>query len=168
VSKPCLHCGNPVPDRGPKRVAAAKFCSNACKFAAQRARSALDGTGRLTKACEVCGTKFSYYASVRPQAAYCSASCKSTGHSRRLYGVLSPSGKGSTYRKGIRGKFLDRCALCGWNEGPNDVAHIVARKDGGANTFENVIMLCPNHHRLFDSGQIAVEAIRAARPNCLP
>jgi 5-methylcytosine-specific restriction endonuclease McrA len=135
--------------------------------AAEQERNARNGTGRLTKACEICGTEFSYYASVRPQAAYCSRSCKSIGHKltgRILYGKNSPS----TFRKAIRVKFLDRCAICGWDEAPCDVCHIVARKHGGENAYDNVLMLCPNHHRLFDCGRIPVDAVLAARPNCLP
>lgn len=116
----------------------------------------------------MCGTPFTYYKSVRPLAAYCSASCKSIGHSRKLTGrMLDVYGRAATFRKAIRTKFLDRCAVCGWDEGPNDVAHILARKDGGADTLENVLMLCPNHHRLFDTGRITVAQVMAARPNCL-
>jgi predicted restriction endonuclease len=74
---------------------------------------------------------------------------------------------GSTWNKSIRRFFLDRCAVCGWDKAPNDVAHIIARKDGGADVLENVVMLCPNHHRLFDRDQISTEEIIAARKNCL-
>jgi predicted restriction endonuclease len=73
----------------------------------------------------------------------------------------------ATFRVMIRREFLDRCAICGWDEAPNDVAHIVARKHGGSDALDNVVMLCPNHHRLFDTGRIPVEDVLAARQNCL-
>jgi predicted restriction endonuclease len=76
---------------------------------------------------------------------------------------LDVYGRAATFRKAIRTKFLDRCAICGWDEAPNDVAHIVAKKDGGDDSLENVVMLCPNHHRLFDRGEIPVADIIAAR-----
>lgn len=164
----CLHCSGPIASRGPKRDAAVKFCSRNCAFGNRRAQSAADGTGRLTKDCETCGTPFTYYKSVRPLAAYCSMSCKSIGHSKKLTGrILDVYGRAATFRKAIRTKFLDRCALCGWDIAPNDVCHIVARKNGGKNVAENVVMLCPNHHRLFDRGLIPVERVLAARPKCL-
>jgi predicted restriction endonuclease len=101
---------------------------------------------------------------MRPQAAYCSMSCKSTGHSRKLTGrILYGKNSPSTFRKAIRAKFLDRCAVCGWDEAPCDVAHIVP----GVHEFENVVMLCPNHHRLFDRGQISPDEVRAARVTIL-
>jgi len=73
-----------------------------------------------------------------------------------------------TFRVLARREFIDRCALCGWDLAPNDVCHVVARKNGGPNTVDNVVMLCPNHHRLFDRGAIPVEEVLAARANCLP
>jgi predicted restriction endonuclease len=73
----------------------------------------------------------------------------------------------STFRAMIRREFHDRCAICGWDETPCDVAHIEARKNGGYDSIENVTMLCPNHHRKFDLGLIPVALIRSARENVL-
>lgn len=166
--KLCLHCSAPIPSRGPAKDAKRIFCSRECNFAYQRARSRENGTGRLTKNCEVCGIEFSYYASVRPQAAYCSASCKSTGHSRKITGRIQASfGDRSTFTKSMRRFFYDRCAICGWDQAPCDVCHIEARKDGGEDALDNVVMLCPNHHRLFDLGRIPVDQIREARQTIL-
>jgi len=41
----------------------------------------------------------------------------------------------------------DKCAICGWHEASCDVHHLVERHNGGKNTVENAIVLCPNHHR---------------------
>jgi hypothetical protein len=163
--KPCGYCEQPIPYRGPRRLAAAKYCSVACMRAAERERNARNGTGRLTKACEVCGAEFSYYASVRPQAAYCSQSCKSIGHGRKMTGrILYGKNSPSTFRKAIRAKFLDRCAICGWAEGPCDVAHIIP---GAGDAPENVTMLCPNHHRMYDRGLLPEAEIRRTRVSVL-
>jgi hypothetical protein len=37
------------------------------------------------------------------------------------------------------------CFVCGWDKTPNDRHRL---KFGGAYVHENVILLCPNHHRL--------------------
>jgi predicted restriction endonuclease len=64
-----------------------------------------------------------------------------------------------------RRELYDRCAICGWDEASCDVAHIVALRDGGADEIGNVTMLCPNHHRMYDTGRIPVEVVRETRRN---
>jgi len=41
------------------------------------------------------------------------------------------------------------CVVCGWNLTPNDRHRLVA---GGAYSIDNVVLLCPNHHRLAHQG----------------
>lgn len=41
----------------------------------------------------------------------------------------------------------DVCEVCGWGIAPCDVHHRTPRSQGGLNTIENAIVLCPNHHR---------------------
>jgi hypothetical protein len=101
---------------------------------------------------------------------YCNEECRRKGHSRAMTGRRPSNGiytSPSTFRLMIRQEFYDRCSLCGWDETPCDVAHIDSRKNGGADTLDNVTMLCPNHHRKFDMGLIPVEEILAARDNVL-
>lgn len=40
-----------------------------------------------------------------------------------------------------------------------DMAHIIARKDGGKWHPSNMIFLCPNHHRLFDRDKLTTEEL---------
>lgn len=72
-------------------------------------------------------------------------------------------GSAYAFRQMARTAFYDRCALCGWSEAPCDVAHIIARKAGGEDTLENVTMLCPNHHRMYDLGLISQSRICESR-----
>lgn len=121
----------------------------------------------ITKQCEICGKDFTV-PQARAAARYCSMQCAGVGHSQLLTGRRTvETWKSTAFRGMIRAQFVDRCAVCGWDEARNDVCHIVARKDGGEDAFENIVMLCPNHHRLFDTKKISPEAIIAARPNCL-
>lgn len=176
----CLECGRPIPWRaGTAARAKAKFCGNPCKLTWQKRNPTIPRMERETRPCATCGEPVSYLPSQRgasrgtqySDTIYCSRKCKGIGHSRLMTG-RRPSGgiytSTATFRVIIRQQFLDRCAICGWDEAPCDVCHIVARKAGGGNTFENVVMLCPNHHRLFDSGRIPMDAVLTARPNCLP
>ena len=52
------------------------------------------------------------------------------------------------------------CEICGWSEGPLDGAHFVPRAAGGPGGW-NILQLCPNCHRLLDSG--SPEILQAAK-----
>jgi len=112
------------------------------------------------------GIRFGSSGNVYGSNIYCSKECRRIGHAKAMTGRRPSNGvytSPSTFRMMIRREFHDRCAICGWNLAPCDVCHIEARKNGGYDTLENVVMLCPNHHRLFDLGKIPVETIREAR-----
>lgn len=52
-----------------------------------------------------------------------------------------------------------RCLVCGYSECV-DVHHIVSLAKGGDSFPENLITLCPNHHRLADRGKITANDLR--------
>lgn len=67
-----------------------------------------------------------------------------------------------------------KCEICGYN-GPVDVAHIKAiasfskdTKLKEVNHIDNLVGLCPNHHREFDRGDISLETIKALVSSRLP
>ena len=49
-------------------------------------------------------------------------------------------------------KILNRankgCAICGWNESTCDIHHIIPKSKGGTNNNDNLIIVCPNCHRV--------------------
>lgn len=54
------------------------------------------------------------------------------------------------------------CCVCGWNESCVDLAHVYPFNKSGLYTFDNIVPLCPNHHRIHDRGiknEIHLEAI---------
>lgn len=40
-----------------------------------------------------------------------------------------------------------KCSLCNWNEATGDIHHIVETNQGGTDSMDNLIYLCPNCHR---------------------
>lgn len=162
-SKNCKHCGKIVSDN---KV----FCDFLCRNAHAKIEPTHGEPSRASKLCEVCGEEFFFNSSMRKRAVVCSRKCLGTWQIIQRTGLLIKGGKyksDRTFRQMARKLFVDRCAICGWNETPCDVCHIVARKDGGENIFENVVMLCPNHHRMFDRGLLAKELILLARATIL-
>jgi predicted HNH restriction endonuclease len=64
-----------------------------------------------------------------------------------------------------------RCAVCGWHlptitpkgnqyQGGCELHHIIAYKDGGTETVDNLILLCPNCHKLADCGILTADELR--------
>lgn len=45
------------------------------------------------------------------------------------------------------------CQICGENRVINN-SHIIPKEVGGANSEDNIIFLCANHHHLFDHGKL--------------
>ena len=54
-------------------------------------------------------------------------------------------------------KILNRskigCAICGWNESTCDIHHIIEKSKGGSNDISNLIIVCPNHHRIIHTNK---------------
>lgn len=178
-TKPCAACGKPVEYLPSQRGAMRKNPRFAKKLTPEiisecrRRYEAKEAT--MTALAAEFGVSVSSVSIAIRQAAYgdnvyCDAACRNAGHSKIMTGRRPSNGvyaSSSTFRVMIRREFTDRCAICSWAEAPCDVAHIVARKSGGTDDLENVVMLCPNHHRLFDLGLIPEDMVRAARVNCL-
>jgi len=47
-------------------------------------------------------------------------------------------------------KFYEVCCMCGWDKASIDLAHLVPHSEGGGYTLDNILPLCPNHHRQLD------------------
>jgi predicted restriction endonuclease len=61
-----------------------------------------------------------------------------------------------TIRKRAKLLYGNKCAVCSWSEASCDAHHIIPVSTGGENIVENIIILCPNHHRLAHNGILTV------------
>lgn len=61
------------------------------------------------------------------------------------------------YRE-IYSRFNAKCAVCGFDE-IVEVHHLIPVKQGGSNEIENLVLLCPSHHRLADHGMLIFKDI---------
>lgn len=103
--------------------------------------------------CKVCDIHFNKATGTRAYISYCSAKCYSQNWNKN----------NSEKRKHInrvnkhwheKVKQKAQCMICGFKK-TLDLCHIKWRKDGGKITRDNIVILCPNHHRLFDRGLLS-------------
>lgn len=61
------------------------------------------------------------------------------------------------FEQGIK-RVYDRCAICGFQyDYILDAAHIIPVSEGGTDTYDNGLGLCPTCHRMYDKGFILVD-----------
>jgi len=171
VTLKCLVCGKDFKVK-PSHVKKRHTCSNQCGY------KRLYGSGNpnwkgaeKSTSCAICGKLFSFYPSVQI-GKYCSLQCKHEGQRRLLLKRYEGKQKFATgenysstnsFRASVARHFrvvhLDKCAICGWDQTPNDICHIISSKEGGKDVLDNVVILCPNHHRMYDLGLMQREYI---------
>lgn len=158
VSNPdvrCQQCDKIIERRWQHELKTAKFCGNECKLAYQKIHPTNDHGKRKTGECIVCGEKFFYWESVRPDARYCCYKCKASDHGRLVRGKNGGrwvgNERGKVSMRNLATRWLPQeCAICGWHEATCDAHHIVKN----VQEITNMIILCPNHHRKADEGLI--------------
>lgn len=64
----------------------------------------------------------------------------------------------------VRRTFGDKCMECGWDKAACDGHHIIPSSQGGLNTIENIVILCPNCHRLAHRNILTVERLKEIHP----
>jgi hypothetical protein len=50
----------------------------------------------------------------------------------------------------------NKCELCGWDKARCDVHHKIPRSESGSNKEENLIILCPNCHRMVTEKKLKI------------
>ncbi len=119
----------------------ALFCNLSC-VATNSNRTRLIDSQIISNKCPRCGEMFETKA---PTKIYCSQKCKSA---YRYY-----SGAGEFPRSSVLRK--KPCEVCGWNETTRDIHHITSPLKGGTNDLFNVVVVCPNHHRLIHNNLVS-------------
>lgn len=145
--------------------ASGRFCSLECSKARTISSETYRRVGLLKKrrtkyvtfTCRGCESTTRLRASLNRQ--YCSEECKRRNQQR-----------GKNFPKNIweisartRCKIIKRiakgCFRCGWNEASCDVHHIHGKKIENFNDHTNLTILCPNCHRMAQTGVIPINEI---------
>ncbi len=119
-----------------------------------------------TKKCSVCGKEFSNRGH---RAKYCSPKCgRIAEKAKRMPTIAKRAQARNKYNKDVIYAYDQKCAICGWQISEqlieakgrtqyahgNEIHHITPISEGGTNEFGNLILLCPNHHKMADLGLI--------------
>lgn len=150
IEKQCITCDKTFVaalsehDRG-----YAKYCSIAC------GKKGKTRSSNVTCTCVFCNSTF---VSKSKDAKYCSKTCKAKNY-RKKQATLEFGTKALQFALGHL-----PCEIpgCGWKEATRDIHHIVPIAQGGKNTLDNVIVVCPNHHRMFHHNLISEETVKTA------
>lgn len=132
----------------------------------------------ITRECAYCGTAFTYESGGGRARKYCCYACqrKATINSRN---AKHPEKLSEYNQKGyMSGEIINlyggKCAICGWKmceeiiktdtgyqyARGNEIHHITPVREGGTSGFDNLILLCPNHHKQADAGILDRETLR--------
>lgn len=125
--------------------------------------------------CPICKDAFITSANHR---VYCSEECKRTAGNKKAYDS-NPTKFANHNHKGYISKtiisnYKGRCAICGWRASEeliktntgiqyaygNEIHHIIPVSQNGSADLDNLILLCPNHHKQANLGLISIEVLR--------
>lgn len=141
----CECCGKELTKKTQK-----KFCCASCsaKVGNKSRKITTKGRTRL-RSCIRCGKEF--YASIHLNAARCICEdCKKHNRphhkEKKSIKTLKDISK-KTFVKILKNMGA-KCSICGWNESTCDVHHIIPSSEGGTDDFTNLIVVCPNCHRV--------------------
>lgn len=150
IEKQCLTCNETFTAALSEHTRGyANYCSIACGKKGKVKRKEVDCL------CEFCNSSFK---ASNKDAKYCSKSCKLKNYRRKQ--VTQEFGTKALQL--TLGHLPCEIPGCGWKEATRDIHHLVSVTNGGKNTLDNVIVVCPNHHRMFHHNLISEEAVKTA------
>jgi len=126
-----------------------KFCSLSCGAYYNNLHKTL-----ITKICHYCEQSYQTQAK---RSLYCTRSCSEKARKARTVKAGNQNTNRSLLQKRIIKKLGPKefkCFICEWNEVMCDIHHIIAKSKGGSDNFDNLTVLCPNHHRLADRNKL--------------
>lgn len=145
VQKQCLVCNKDfMADTRELNRGNAKFCSRSCGMKNSNLNKIL-----IDQKCETCNIDFKS----KNKSKYCCRNCKSIAYRKKqkFTGI------------GIRSIYSQTkdvpCCICGWKETTRDIHHIIPVSKGGTNDLSNLVVLCPNHHRMVHDNLISENSL---------
>lgn len=85
---------------------------------------------------------------------YCNVCYNKTFH--KEYYRLASRKQHSGITKEVFQQLSKKCLLCGFDK-IIDVHHLIAKSQGGTHTIDNLVVLCPNHHKMIHHADFSEE-----------
>lgn len=150
IEKQCLTCNKTFSTALSEHTRGhGKYCTIACGKKNKQTIKNIDCI------CYHCGVDFK---TSSKEAKYCSKNCKQKNYRKQQVN----SEFGTKALQNTIGHLPCEIPDCGWKEATRDIHHIVNVADGSKNTLDNVIVVCPNHHRMFHHNLISKETVKTA------
>ena len=123
------------------------------------------------KKCPICGNNFTPSANSQK---YCSLICARKAETEKNISHIKSRNKDrQTIDKKLIDAYYHKCAICNWSipswkpfykkhEPMNGLQyhHIIPVSEGGNNNSENIILLCPNCHKMAHAGLITIDELK--------
>lgn len=133
----------------------------------------------VTKVCKYCNKEFTYKKYKGAERKYCCLECQrmatTKAHYRNNPQRLSTYSQRGYISRELYLRYGGKCAICGWRASEelitvkgrtqysygNELHHIITVEDGGLSTEDNLILLCPNHHKQANLGLISIDTLKS-------
>lgn len=160
----CLHCNSPilsVPSVKLSQTKEKKFCNRSCAARHNNAASRFPKRVKVKSACKDCGTEIDAEDSYR--RTFCDE-CLERSRARVLSMTKVQAGRRTIagHAATVTKAWEKACAKCGYGTFV-DICHIKPVSDfsddavlAEINHKDNLVLLCPNHHREFDRGILEI------------
>lgn len=171
----CAQCGKLFYRKPSERKSGNNYCSRTCSNQAHSLSVQGNPALRTSKGreviCQNCGETFYVKPHRINKAKFCRKACAYAyrfgralqKNGKDISGDKNPNFKGTnnriTARENATKYFGNACMICGWDIS-TDVHHITPVRHGGSNNLNNLIVLCPNHHRMADMALVSQEELK--------
>ena len=127
----------------------------------------------MQKNCAICGNLIT--ARHSHNVKYCSEKCARKAGTRKSISIIADrANRISKVAQDVYFLYHSKCAICKWQATDkliktgggyqfaygNEIHHITPSSKGGKEDIENLILLCPNHHKQADLGLIDIETLK--------
>lgn len=148
-----VECSDSAWNAGRYRSYCSRSCANSHEMTPERLANISKGMKVFYKnhqyhyICEKCGKEFARKSPIRNGRHIHCNDCKQN----RVHVKQEPQSLLDLSSRTVS-KILYRancsCSICGWNESSCDIHHIIPKSKGGTNDADNLIIVCPNCHRV--------------------
>ena len=104
--------------------------------------------------CDKCGIEFESNITLRKDRKIHCENCKQHRvHYKNIQNINSLLDISKRTITKILKRSNAKCVICGWDESTCDIHHIIPKSQGGSNTSDNLIIVCPNCHRVIHANK---------------